>query len=166
MGNLSSNDAPSSPDDMRRVTALVGAQGLAVLATRGADGAPYTSLVALAASADGWDLGFCTRRATQKHENLMAEPRVALLVDDRRGGVDNLKVSTALTAVGVAHDVGGPERERWERALLAAHPSLADLLRSPDCALFRVDVSRYLLVSQLERVVELRRPTSPERTES
>jgi len=147
---------------MRRVLTLIGDQRLAVLATRGADGAPYTSLVAVAASGDGWNLGFCTRRATQKFENLKAEPRVALLIDDRRGEVDNLRMATALTVIGAAHDVNGPERVVWEHALIDAHPSLGDFVRSPDCALFRVEVSRHVLVSQFERVVELIRPATPE----
>jgi len=146
------------PDEMRRVMDLLANQRLAVLATRDADGAPYASLIAFAASPDGWDLGFCTRRATKKHENLTAEPQVALLVDDRRSEVDNLKVATALTALGRTHELSGPERDVWERALLEAHPSLAGFLRLPDCTLFRVEVGRYLLVSQFERVIELRRP--------
>jgi nitroimidazol reductase NimA-like FMN-containing flavoprotein (pyridoxamine 5'-phosphate oxidase superfamily) len=143
---------------MRRVMDLLANQRLAVLATREAGGAPYASLIAFAASPDGWDLGFCTRRATKKHENLTAEPQVALLIDDRRREVDNLKVATALTALGEAREVSGPDRDVWARALLAAHPSLASFVRLPDCALFRVEVSRYLLVSQFERVLELRRP--------
>lgn len=148
----------AEPDEMRRVLDLLATQRLAVLATRAADGAPYASLVAFAAGPDGWDLGFCTRRATKKHENLMAEPQVALLIDDRRSDVDNLKVATALTALGRAHELVGPDRDVWERALLESHPSLASFLRLPDCAPFRVEVGRYLLVSQLGRVLELRRP--------
>ena len=149
---------PARSDEMRRVMELLATQRLAVLATREADGAPYASLIAFAASLDGWDLGFCTRRATKKHENLTAEPKVALLIDDRRSEADNLKVATALTALGRAHEVSGPDRDVWERALLEAHPSLASFVRLPDCALFRVEVGRYLLVSQFERVLELRRP--------
>jgi heme iron utilization protein len=144
--------------EMRRVMELLATQRLAVLATREADGAPYASLIAFAASPDGWDLGFCTRRATKKHENLTSEPKVAMLIDDRRREEDNLKVATALTALGRAHEISGSERDVWERALLEAHPSLASFVRLPDCALFRVEVGRYLLVSQFERVLELRRP--------
>ena len=152
------NADSARPDEMRRVMELLATQRLAVLATREGDGAPYASLIAFAASPGGWDLGFCTRRATKKHENLTAEPQVALLVDDRRSEVDNLKVATALTALGRARELSGPERDVWERALLEAHPSLAGFLRLPDCTLFRVEVGRYLLVSQFERVIELRRP--------
>ena len=149
---------PVRPDEMRRVLALLTTQRLAVLATCGADGPPYASLVAFVASPDGWDLAFCTRRATQKFKNLMAEPQVALLIDDRRSEADNLEVATALTALGAAHEVDGLERNPWEQALLTAHPALASFVRLPDCALLRVEVGRYLLVSQFERVVELRRP--------
>ena len=150
----------AKPDEMRQVMELLAKQRLAVLATCAADGTPHASLVAFAASPDGWDLGFCTRRATKKHENLVAEPKVALLVDDRRSEVDNLQVATALTALGRAYELGEPERDAWQRALVGAHPSLASFIRLPDCALFRVEVGRYLLVSQFERVLELRRPGS------
>jgi heme iron utilization protein len=149
-------------DEMRRVLALIRTQRVAVLATHGVDGAPYANLVAIAASADGWDLGFCTRRATRKHDNMKAEPRVALLIDDRRGTADDLKSVTALTGIGTAYEVSGQERTVWERALLEAHPALAGVTTLSDCALLRVEVSRYLLVSQFERVVELRRPAPPD----
>jgi len=69
-----------------------------------------------------------------------------------------LHLASTSSCPGRAHEIGGPDRDVWERALLEAHPSLASFVRLPDCALFRVEVGRYLLVSQFERVLELRRP--------
>ena len=40
------------------------------------------------------------RRATRKYENLKAEPRVALLIDDRRGDMDTAVGSTGRCSKG------------------------------------------------------------------
>ena len=62
---------------------LLESQRLAVLSTQN-HGQPYCNLIAIAAADDLKYLLFATTRATRKYANLMADSRVAVLVDNRR----------------------------------------------------------------------------------
>ena len=132
-------------ESVARVRSLMTEQGLAVLCTVQPDGQPYTSLVA----------GFATLRANRKFDNLLFEPRVDLLLDDRANQASDVRQAATVTVLGRARMLEGTERERWVRALLSRHAALGDLLRSPDCAMVVVDVDRLLLVTRLQHVVKL-----------
>jgi len=64
------------------VRRLLDGQLLAVLGTHHA-GAPYTSLVAFAATEDLRSLLFATSRATRKWANLTDDARASMLIDSR-----------------------------------------------------------------------------------
>lgn len=140
---------------VREVLKLTAERGLGVLCTVQPDGQPYTSLVAIAASEDLTQLAFATLRATRKFANLLSEPRVALLLDDRANEPSDLMNAFAATLQGRARELAGKERARWTTALIARHRALAEFLRSPDCAVVAVDVDRVLLVTRFQRVTEL-----------
>jgi nitroimidazol reductase NimA-like FMN-containing flavoprotein (pyridoxamine 5'-phosphate oxidase superfamily) len=135
------------------VQELFVSQDLAVLATQGARG-PHTSLVAFAATDDLRHLVFATARDTRKFANLAADPRVALLVDDRSHRADDLVDATAVTATGRAHEVRGEERDRLAALLLRRHPALRSFVAEPGCALVRVDAEVYQIVTRFQSVVE------------
>jgi heme iron utilization protein len=139
-------------DEIRK---LMTEQRLGVLCTAQPDGQTYASLVAIASSDDLKQLAFATLRATRKFANLLSEPRVALLLDDRAHQPSDLLDAAAVTLRGRAREVNGDERVRWTTALLARHPTLADFLRSPDCAVVAIDIERLLLVTRFQRVTEL-----------
>ena len=140
---------------VEEVRKLMTEQRLGVLCTAQPDGQPYPSLVAIAASPDLEQVGFATLRATRKFANLSSEPRVALLLDDRANQPSDLVDAAAVTLRGRAREIEGDERVRWTTALLARHHTLADILRSPDCAVVVIDVDRLLLVTRFQRVTEL-----------
>lgn len=81
-------------------------QNLAVLSTQN-HGQPYSNLIAMAASDDLKYLLFATTRATRKYANLMADSRVALLVDNRTNEARDFAEATALTALGKAWELDG-----------------------------------------------------------
>ena len=141
-----------SIEEVRR---LMTEQRLGVLCTAQPNGQPYTSLVAIAASEDLGQAAFATLRATRKFANLSSEPRVALLLDDRANQPSDLLDAATVTLLGRAREIEGDERVRWTTALLARHHTLADILRSPDCAVVAIEVDRLLLVTRLQRVTEL-----------
>ena len=146
----------AAPDDpQRQLRALLEGQQLAVLATSEA-GRPYTSLVAFAVAPDLDQLFFATARATRKYANLTAEPRVALLVDDRAHRESDLQEAIAVTALGRAETVEGAARAALQELFLARHPQLEAFVRDPACALIRVRVEVYYLVSSFQQVVEIR----------
>ncbi|UCH35321.1 MAG: pyridoxamine 5'-phosphate oxidase family protein [Armatimonadota bacterium] len=134
---------------------LLSSQRLAVLATH-ADGQPYTSLVAFAATDDLRCLVFATERGTRKHANLAADSRAALLVDNRSNDEADFARAIAVTAIGQAEEAGGVEKERLLALYLAKHPELKVFAASPASALIRVAIRTYYVVSEFQRVEELR----------
>ena len=133
---------------------LLASQRSAVLATQ-EDGRPYCSLMAFVASADFRTLIIATLRATRKYANLMAEPRVSLLVDNRANQAADTQGALAVTVMGIATEVDPAARGRLEQIFLAKHPHLEDFVRSPDCAIIRIQVEKYYLVRKFQEVVEL-----------
>jgi nitroimidazol reductase NimA-like FMN-containing flavoprotein (pyridoxamine 5'-phosphate oxidase superfamily) len=133
---------------------LLDSQRLAVLATH-ERGQPYTSLVTFAADPDLCCLLFPTLRSTRKFANLAAEPRVALLVDNRTNQVSDLHEAYALTVLGTAIEATGDDRQAMVELYLARNPQLRDFVLAADCAMVKVQVQRYLLVRRFQELVEL-----------
>jgi nitroimidazol reductase NimA-like FMN-containing flavoprotein (pyridoxamine 5'-phosphate oxidase superfamily) len=140
--------------DRVAVRRLLDHQRLGVLSTQGG-GQAYASLIAFAPSDDGRFLLFATPRATLKFRNLAADPRAAVLLDDRNEGQGALGAAAAVTATGRAEEVPDAERESSRRAYLARHPHLAGFLNDPGCALMRLRVEAWTLVRQFQEVSHL-----------
>lgn len=136
---------------------LLQGQRLAVLATLAAEEPrrPYTNLIAFAATADLKEIVFATTRATRKFANLTAEPRVSLLVDNRSNRETDFGEAAAVTILGTASELLEPERERYQAIYLAKHPYLRDFVTAPSCALLRVRVEKYILVTRFQEVHEV-----------
>lgn len=137
-----------------QVRDLLQSQQLAVLATHN-QGQPYASLVAFAATGDLREIYFATSRSTRKYANLTADPRVAMLVDSRSNEVSDFHQAAAATMVGEAREVGERERDSISRIYLSRHPHLEEFVGSPTCALLRVRVRTYFVVSKFQNVMEL-----------
>jgi len=133
---------------------LFESQPLAVLATQ-SDGQPYTSLVAFSSSKDFKELYFATTRATRKYANLMANPRTALLMDNRSNKPSDFRWAMAVTALGRAQELNGDKAKRVAKLYLAKHPHLEEFLTSPTCALVGVEVRTYYLVTRFQDVIEV-----------
>ena len=122
-----------------------------VLATRGEDGAPWTSLMAYAADERSGVFVLATLEGTRKAANLRAEPRVSLLIDDRdaRQGASPGELH-ALTVAGRAEIVEDPAgREALAAMLLARHPDMAPFLARPEARMVRVLAGECQLLSGL-----------------
>jgi nitroimidazol reductase NimA-like FMN-containing flavoprotein (pyridoxamine 5'-phosphate oxidase superfamily) len=133
---------------------MLQSQHLAVLSTTGPGGAPYSNLVSFAVLDSGMLL-FATTRATRKYENLQADARVALLVDNRQNEETDFHTALAATALGTAVELAGVERERGIARYIGKFPYLEEFVRAPSCALFRVDVERYIVVTKFQNVIEV-----------
>ena len=134
---------------------LFATQRFAVLATQ-EENQPYLSLMAFAATSDLRHLLFAMERQTRKYANLQANPRTAVLIDNRSNQSSDTHTAIAVTALGVAEEVAGTERDDLLRLYLAKRPQLEDFTRLPSCALFRVKVDSYYVVSKGQEVRELR----------
>jgi heme iron utilization protein len=147
-GNLT-NEA-----SLQMLQELFAAQRSAVLATT-EDGQPYLSLMAFATTSDLQYLLVATYRATRKYHNIEADPRVALLVDNRTNQPADLEQAMSITALGQAKEVGATEKNWFLRIYLAKHPPLEKFVNSPECALIKVKVERYFVVSNFQEIREV-----------
>lgn len=138
----------------RIVRELLSSQRLAVLATE-AQGNPYSSLIAFAAAPDLKALVFATPRPTRKFSNLSGNARVSLLVDNRGNREEDFAEAAAATIVGTAREATGEESEACLALFLGKHPYLSSFARSPNCAIFRVEVEAYYVVTRFQSVSEL-----------
>lgn len=137
------------------VRRLLASQRFAVLSTQSETG-PYSSLIAFWASDDTSHVVFATRRATRKFNFLVTHPRVALMFDDRSNLDSDVGQALAVTATGTARELTDEEtRAAASAALLAKHPRLEVFVADPECALVRVDVDVFYVVTQFEKVAEL-----------
>jgi uncharacterized pyridoxamine 5'-phosphate oxidase family protein len=146
-----------SAETLAVIKNLLESQKLAVLATQN-HGQPYSNLIAFAATADLKYLLFATTRATHKYTNLMADPRVAVLVDNRKNDVTDFTDAAALTALGKAWELQGMERQQFLEVYLGKHPYLSDFVAAPTCALLRVKVDKYIVVRRFQEVREVQIP--------
>ncbi len=135
-----------------RLRELVATQRLAVLATYNGEH-PYCSLVAFAATPDLGQLLFVTSRHTRKFANLQCHGEVALLIDDRSGDETDLRRAMAATAVGRAEEVPPDQAAEARAVYLARHPQLVDFVDAPTCALVRVQVRTYHVVTRFQQVM-------------
>lgn len=134
---------------------LFRSQRYAVMATNEHE-QPFTSLMAFAATNDLQQLVVLTERATRKFANLKANSRVALLIDNRENKGSDTQDSVAVTAIGEAEEADAEAGAHLLDLYLARHPYLAEFAASPSCAIVRVRVNSYLLVSRFQKVLEWR----------
>lgn len=105
-------------------------RGLAVIATRGPDGAPQAALIGITAT-DRGELVFDTASRSRKCANLLAFSRVALVV----GGWDE---ELTLQCEGDADVLAGMDRERCLEAYLRQYPDGRQRAADPGIVLVRV----------------------------
>lgn len=143
----------NGPDENDILRELCAGQNLAVLATESGS-QPYASLVAVALTPDLRHLFFSTPRATRKRANLVENPQVALLMDNRTNHVSDFSRAAAATLLGTAEEITGTDRDRGLDIFLARHPHLKEFVASPSCSFFRVRIDRIFLVTRFQSVME------------
>ena len=134
---------------------LLEAQKYAVLATDN-HGQPYTSLMAFSVTEDLQSFILMTERGRLKYENLMANPRVAIMIDNRENLGSDLEETVAVTAQVLAEEIAGDASDEWRAFCLARHPALQAFADSPGCALIRIKVTSYVIVRCFQEVIEWR----------
>jgi PPOX class probable F420-dependent enzyme len=134
--------------------AFVRQRGLAVIATRGQDGAPQAALVGVAAT-DQAEIVFDTTRSSRKFRNIVADPRVALVV-----GLDD---EVTVQVAGVADLPLGEELRRCADAYFAQYPDGRERAKDPDIVHFRVRLTwlRYSDYRPYSFTIEENRVTPP-----
>jgi len=141
-------------DFHKHLRKLFHSQNLATLSTQ-QSGQPYASLVAFFAGKDFKHIYFATPNTTRKYANVMAENRVAILINSSTNQVSDFRLATSVTAVGRAAEPNGQKAEAIRKQYLARHPYLADFVNTPTCALIDVTVTSYYMVRNFQDVTEL-----------
>jgi hypothetical protein len=122
--------------DRAELVAFVRRRGQAVLATRGADGAPVATPVGIAIT-DEAEIIFDTSTASREFANIEAFPLVALVI----GGGEDM----TLQSEGPADVLSGPDRDRCLRAYFQQHPAGRARAATPGVAHVRIRPDRMRL---------------------
>lgn len=139
------------PDPVNTIHELLNTQVQCVLSTIGEDG-PSQHLMAYALEASLTDVYIASRRTTGKVANLLRNPAVSLLWDNRTGNTRDHLQGLALMARGQASLLNGWSRARVEQLLLARNPELSKLLSGQDAVVFALRIRSYRLVQGYDSV--------------
>ncbi|MBY0382509.1 MAG: pyridoxamine 5'-phosphate oxidase family protein [Xanthobacteraceae bacterium] len=143
--------AKSDPAEIARDLLRGGRQGaLATLMTGTGD--PYCSLVNVAPDSDGAPILLISALALHT-KNLVSDPRVSLMLDERREG-DPLEGARIMLA-GRAERATDRDVARLRRRYLAFHPSAEGFAGFADFSFFRIAPSGLHLVAGFGRIVDL-----------
>jgi putative heme iron utilization protein len=115
-----------------------------------ASGDPYCSLVNVASAADGAPLLLISRLAVHTR-NLLADPRVSLMLDERREG-DPLEGARVMLQGKAAATDEPATRRRY----LARHPEAEMFAGFADFAFYRIALAGAHLVAGFGRIVDLK----------
>jgi putative heme iron utilization protein len=124
---------------------------LATLMT--ATGDPYCSLINLASHPDGTPILLISRLAVHTR-NILADPRVSLMLDERASG-DPLE-GARIMLQGRAEPVAKNQLELVRRRYLAAHPSANAFVDFADFSFVRIVPSGAHLVAGFGRILDLK----------
>jgi len=136
--------------DPKRVTKTLLREGRsAALATLLPGGDPYCSLVNVATEAGGALLLLISRLAVHT-KNILADPRVSLMIDERKEG-DPLQGARVML-MGTAVRTGDPAARR---RYLARQPEAEAFAGFADFAFYRIELKGAHLVAGFGRIVDL-----------
>jgi len=133
---------------------LFKAQKLATLATQ-EEANPYLSLMAFAFTEDLNYLIVATKRGTRKYSNMIKIPGVAFLIDNRLNQENDFQNTLAVTGIGRVEEIKDSERERLLDLFLSNQPELEAFVKSFECALMKIKINKYVIVSRFQEVEEL-----------
>ena len=130
------------------IKGLIKGNRICVLSTIAGD-RPYCSLMRYTCDPDCKEIYLVTHRNTTKYQNLMANPNVSLLIDNRDKNA--LARVQALTIEGCWIAIEDTEKIN---AILgrfkACHPDLEAFVTQPEAELLRIEIQSFLLLNGLE----------------
>ena len=132
---------------LEQMKSLARRKNMCVLATI-AGAKPYCSLMAYAADDACKEIYMVTHRKTQKYQNLLENPAVSLLIDNREK-TPRTKAQ-ALTIEGKFHIIEDKtKRSAVRQTLLKAHPHLEAFIDHEDAEFICIQIKAFLLLNGL-----------------
>jgi putative heme iron utilization protein len=141
-----------SPSKLAKSLLRRGRQG-ALATLMAGSGDPYCSLINHATHSDGSPILLISRLAIHTR-NLLADPRVSLMLDERAEG-DPLEGARIMLS-GRVSEVGGAELKTVRRRYLNAHPSAEAFADFKDFSFFVIRPSGIHLVAGFGRIIDLK----------
>ena len=92
---------------------------------------------------------FATRRDSTKFFNLLNNPCVSILIDDRKNLSSDIQNARAVSAEAEAKDVK-KNKEILKKLLLKKHPELSGFINEPNCELFELEIKKFYYVDNFE----------------
>lgn len=140
---------------IEQITTLFNSQMLAVLSTQ-SENQPYASLVAFAADKNLEHIYFLTPNTTRKYENMVTNPKVAILVNNSLNKADDIYKAVSVTGIGSATVVKASDETQRLTMYLKKHPHLKGFSKAPTTAFICVAMKRYFMVNQFQNVIEIK----------
>ena len=114
------------------------------------DTKPYCSLMAYVTNMACTEIYMVTHRSSQKFRNLIANPAVSLMIDNR--DTAHRTAARAMTVEGVFQKIRDPVKEvKVRRKLLSSHPHLDEFMGHPEAEVFQINIKSFLLLDGLTR---------------
>ncbi len=130
-----------------RVNEMLIGNSLCVLCTVSGD-LPYCSLMTYVLSEDLKTVYMVTVRESRKYRNLLENPKVSLLVDNRQKIASTSDETVAsITFEGILKHLEPIETEVVRSRLVEGHGELKEILTNPDCVIFGIELKTFLLLS-------------------
>ena len=123
-------------------------QKYAVIATIGKKYV-HTNLVAFISSNDLKNIYFATSIKSKKYENLMNNPNISVLIDNRKNNSSDILNATAITVLGVASEISN--KSEIMSFYLKKHPGLNNFINNSDSVFIDVKVDNYIYVNKFEK---------------
>lgn len=144
-------DAEFDPAKLARSLLRRSRQG-ALATLMAGNGAPYCSLVNVASDFDGAPILLISRLAVHTR-NILADPRVSLMLDERAPGdpLEGSRIMLAGTAQKACDDVAANLRQRY----LNVHPSAEVFVNFADFSFYRIVPEGAHLVAGFGRIIDL-----------
>lgn len=134
---------------LKKIAELFSNQRFAVLSTQ-ENNQPYACLVAFTASRDLKEVYFLTPNTTRKYENLIANPKVAILVNDSRNQADDIYNAVSVTGIGVARIIEKNENPAALDGYVERHPNLKAFAAAPTTAFVCISMKRYFMGNRFQ----------------
>jgi heme iron utilization protein len=144
----------SETQTINRLKDFFQTQKLTVLATQ-EPGHPYLSLMAFALTDDLNSLIVATKRETRKYSNMVKNPGVAFLIDNRSNEKDHFQNTLAVTGIGRVMEIEEMEKEFLTALFVKKHPELEAFVKSRDCALVKIKIDKFIIISHFQETEEL-----------
>ena len=132
----------------KKLNNLLKEQRFAVIATQGKN-EPYTNLVTFLASDNLKKIYFPTSKNSTKYENLSANSRISILIDNRGNKPEDIENAMAVTAVG---KTVMKTDNLILKDFLEKHPYLEGFLKSKDCTMIEINIEKYIIVDSFQNV--------------